>query len=152
MAADAPELVRLRAVMLASMSGTQPEGQEWRRAAEEELRARLPVPEATMAAYVVDAPARPGVLTACAVGTVERRLAGPANPTGLAGYLFNVSTDPAYRRRGHARACVAALVAWFRTSGAGRVDLQATGAGESLYASLGFRRREEPVMRLDART
>jgi ribosomal protein S18 acetylase RimI-like enzyme len=95
-----------------------------------------------------DAPGRSGSLSACAVGTVERRLAGPANPTGRAGYLFNVSTDPAYRRRGHARACVAALVDWFRTAGVGRVDLQTTDEAQALYASLGFRRRDEPVMRL----
>lgn len=97
--ADAGELVRLRAVMLASMTG-------------------------------------------------EERLSSPGNPEGLFGYVFNVATDPAHRRRGYSRACVTALVDWYRERGVGIVDLRASAAAEPLYASLGFVRAGDPAMRL----
>ncbi|WBC17114.1 GNAT family N-acetyltransferase [Micromonospora sp. WMMA1998] len=82
------------------------------------------------------------------MGTVERRLGGPDDPSGLVGYVVNVSADPAHRRRGHSRACVTALLAWFRHRGVRRVDLRASAAGRPLYCALGFRETADPAMRL----
>lgn len=145
-AADAAELVRLRAVMLASMTGREPVDDGWRRAAGERLRARLDEPDPRMLAFVVDAPG--GGLAACATGTVEERLGGPGNPHGLVGYVFNVVTDPGHRRRGYSRACVTALVEWYRERGITTVDLRSSPEAEALYASLGFVRTSDPAMRL----
>ncbi|MFC7548906.1 GNAT family N-acetyltransferase [Plantactinospora sp. GCM10030261] len=146
--ADATELVRLRAVMLASMDGREPDGDEWRQAALATLRSRLGEPEPTMTAFVVDHPEHAGRLAACAVGTVEHRLGGPNNPTGRVGYVFNVSTDPDQRRRGYSRQCVTALLDWFRHQDIRKIDLRATEEAEPLYRSLGFVRTRDPAMRL----
>ncbi|MFC5814751.1 GNAT family N-acetyltransferase [Nonomuraea sp. NPDC050478] len=145
-AADAAELVRLRAVMLASMTGREPADDGWREAAERRLRARLDEPDPRMLAFVVDAPG--GGLAACATGTVEERLGGPGAPEGLVGYVFNVATHPEHRRRGYSRACVTALVEWYRERGIATVDLRSSAEGEPLYASLGFVRTHDPAMRL----
>lgn len=137
---DAPELVRLREVMLAEADGLAPGPSSWQPLAEETLRKRLaePDPGATMAAYVIDRPDQPGVLAACAVGLIERRLGDPGNPTGDYGYVLNVVTEAGHRRRGYSRACVEAVLDWYRRRGVRKIDLKATEAGEPLYRSLGF--------------
>ena len=141
-AGDAPELVRLRVLMLTAMAGgTAPPPGPWLTATEETLRRRLAEAEPTMAAYVValggeateayegarrklaaHANVRPGELAACAVGTIEERLGTPGNPGGLSGHLFNVCTDPGQRRRGYARACMQELLRWYRERGYLRMD------------------------------
>lgn len=125
--------------MLAATSGReQPPGQ-WRAIAEESLRKRLaePDPDATLTAFVIDRPEGTG-LAACALGTIERRLGDAGNPSGEYGYVFNVATDPAYRRRGYSRACMRGVLDWYRRRGVRKVDLKATGPAEPLYESLGF--------------
>ncbi|GAA2590554.1 hypothetical protein GCM10010399_20840 [Dactylosporangium fulvum] len=143
---DAEELVRLRAVMLASIIGERPKPGEWVARAAESLRRRLPEPDARIAAFVVDDP--DGGLAACAVGVVEERLAGPDSPSGLNGYVFNVVTDPRWRRRGFSRACMTALIAWFADHGVRLVDLRASDEGLPLYTKLGFELQHGPAMRL----
>jgi GNAT superfamily N-acetyltransferase len=161
--ADAEELVRLRAVMLrtvaalpasssleiASPSGGAGAGwnDDWREPSRQVLTKRLAEAEPTLAAFVVDRPDGAG-LAACVVGTVEHRLGSPANPTGRAGYVFSVATDPDMRRRGYSRACMTALLDWYRANGVRTVDLRASPDGEPLYRSLGFARTKDPAMRL----
>ncbi|MEV2240255.1 GNAT family N-acetyltransferase [Micromonospora sp. NPDC049891] len=144
---DARELVRLRSIMLGAMSGAPPEPGEWQHVALRTLRRQLPDLEADLAAYVVDAPGRPGTLAACAVGVVDLRLGGPVDPGGRSGYVFNVATDPAYRRRGFSRACLVALLDWFAARGVRTVDLKASPEGEPLYRELGFRATSMAAMR-----
>ena len=145
--ADAPELMRLRKVMIDSMSGeTSPDG-EWQAAGMEILRRRLADPAGVLAAFVVDRPDAPG-LAACVVGAVDQRLPNPQDQTGLRGYVYSVATDPAYRRRGFSRACMTALLDWYAHRGITAVDLRASRDAEPLYASLGFRRTDDPAMRL----
>ncbi|MFE9425353.1 GNAT family N-acetyltransferase [Kitasatospora sp. NPDC006697] len=145
-AQDAPELVRLRLLMFEAMQGEARPG-PWERTAERVLRERLGGPETTMGVFVVDDPAAPGRLAACAVGTLEQRLPAPGHPEGLFGFVFNICTDPASRRRGYARACTEALLAWFDERGASRVDLHATADGQALYRSLGFTEHSVPLSR-----
>ncbi|WP_446216107.1 GNAT family N-acetyltransferase [Micromonospora sp. IBHARD004] len=145
---DAAELVRLRGLMLAAMAGTAPAPGRWQDAARATLRDGLAEPAELMAAFVVDAPDRPGTLAACAVGTIERRLGGPANPSGLVGYVFNVCTDPRQRRRGYSRACMTALLDWYRRRGVRTVDLRTSEPAQPLYRSLGFQLTRDPAMRL----
>ncbi|WNO74745.1 GNAT family N-acetyltransferase [Streptomyces sp. AM8-1-1] len=141
---DAVELVRLRKVMQDSCHGPNPDV-SWQPAAAATLRARLAEPDGDLTAFVVD---RPGGLAACAVGIVEHRLGGPGNPHGVSGYVFSVATDPDMRRRGHSRACMEALLAWFEERGVRKIDLRASSEGEPLYTSLGFARTPDPAMRL----
>lgn len=137
---DAPELIRLRTVMLGVAWDD-----EWCEPALAVLSRRLAEPVPTMAAFVVDRPG--GGLAACATGTIEARLGGPGNPSGLVGYVFNVATDPDQRRRGHSRACLTALLGWFRGHDIRTVDLRASAMAEPLYRSLGFQRTVDPAMR-----
>ncbi|WBB81606.1 GNAT family N-acetyltransferase [Micromonospora sp. WMMD882] len=145
---DVDELVRLRRVMLAGMSGREPDSGPWEETAVTTLRERLAGPEPSMAAYVVDRPDESGRLAACAVGVIERRLGGPDNPRGEIGYVFNVATDPTYRRRGCSRAVLTALLDWFRRRDVTRIDLVATPDGAPLYRELGFQDSPSPMLRL----
>jgi len=140
---DAGELMRLRAVMLGVAGVTG----DWQRTGADLLRSQLAAAEPSLAAFVADQGDGPG-LAACVLGQVDQRLPGPNNPTGLRGYVYNVATDPAYRRRGLSRACMTALLEWFAGTGADVVDLRASPEGEPLYASLGFVRTADPAMRL----
>ena len=155
---DAEEVLRLRQVMLDSMHPAGPSGSakqpaDWHAESLPTLRARLAAPDddlAAFAAFVVDhpAPERPGMLAALVVGTMEYRIGRSGNPHGRVGHVFSVATDPGVRRRGYARACMEALLDWFRETGAVQVDLNASAAAEPLYASLGFVRKPDPSMRL----
>ncbi|GIF17599.1 GNAT superfamily N-acetyltransferase [Actinoplanes tereljensis] len=142
--ADADELIRLRAVMLQSLSPSDWDD-AWREPARQTLTERLGSP--ALAAFVVDRPDGTG-LASCAIGTVETRLGSPGNPAGRSGYVFSVATDPDMRRRGFSRQCLTALLQWFREQGIGKVDLRASPDGEPLYRSLGFVRTPDPAMRL----
>ena len=144
---DAEELMRLRGVMMASTQGVPPPAGDWQRIGAEMLRTQLVAAEASIAAFVADKGDEPG-LAACVLGQVDQRLPGPSNPTGLRGYVYNVATDPAYRRRGLSRACMTALLEWYAGRGVGTIDLRASPDGEPLYASLGFRRTKDPAMRV----
>jgi len=143
---DAEEVLRLRQVMIDSMSGSDP-GTEWHVPALPALRDRLARDE-DFAAFTVDHPERPGALAALVVGTVDYRIGKAANPHGKAGYVFSVATDPDARRRGYARACMDELLEWFRERGAGQVLLTASAEAEPLYASLGFVHKPDPAMSL----
>lgn len=144
---DADELIRLRAIMLQTFGDPRSWNDDWRPPSRQTLRKRLTGPGSSIAAFVVDRPGGSG-LAACAVGIIEERLGNPANLGGLTGYVFNVSTDPGFRRRGHARACLEALLEWFRSRDVGVVDLRASTEGEPLYSDLGFKRTPDPAMRL----
>jgi GNAT superfamily N-acetyltransferase len=145
---DTSELIRLRGIMLASVTGVEPDPGPWQDIGEQFLRKRLAEPDGTLAAVVVDQPDRTGSLAACAVGTIEYRLPAPENPSGMTGYVFNVVTDPGYRRRGYSRGCLRELLAWYRQRGVTRVDLRASPEAAPLYESLGFARSADPAMRL----
>lgn len=150
---DAPELVRLRALMFEAMAaGADGESRPgpWRATAEQVLRERLAATPVTMPAFVVDDPDRPGRLASCAVGTLERRLPAPGHPDGLFGFVFNICTDPGTRYRGYARACTESLLAWFDEHRVTRIDLHASEGGEQLYRSLGFHEHSVALSRTRA--
>ncbi len=157
---DAEELTRLRVVMWAALDGIAPVMGPWYPATVARFRETLADPDSTWAAFVVDkdsddtasvdtasaGPAGTG-LASCAVGTIERRLPNPGNLTGETGHIFNVATDPAYRRRGYSRACMTALLTWYAERGVTKVELNASPYGEPLYQQLGFARHSMPAMR-----
>ncbi|WP_066938302.1 GNAT family N-acetyltransferase [Microtetraspora fusca] len=136
---DIPELVRLREVlavrMAADIHGQIESG--WQEAYACALEERLGDPD--VAVYVVDAPG--GGLAACGAGFIYRRFPGPGLADGRWGYILGMTTDPAFRRRGHGRAILDALMAWYRENGVARVDLHATSDGMDLYAGHGFAER-----------
>ncbi|GAA0931024.1 GNAT family N-acetyltransferase [Streptomyces thermoalcalitolerans] len=144
---DAEEVLRLRQVMLDSMSGADT-STDWHAQSLPALRAKLAEADGDFVAYVVDHPERPGTPAALAAGTIEYRIGRPGNPLGAVGYVFSVATDPGARRRGYARACMETLLDWFRRRGADRVRLTASAEGAPLYTSLGFRPKPHPLLEL----
>ncbi|MBA4864224.1 GNAT family N-acetyltransferase [Streptomyces sp. PSKA54] len=145
--ADAEELIRLRQIMIDS-AFAQGQRTDWHAESAITLRGRLTDPGGDFAAFVLDHPDRPGALATMVAGTMEYRIGRAGNPHGAVGYVFSVATDPDQRRKGYARACMGALLDWFRERGAGSVDLNASAEAEPLYASLGFVRKPDPSMRL----
>ncbi|GAA2537900.1 hypothetical protein GCM10010435_01340 [Winogradskya consettensis] len=142
--ADAREVMRLRKVMLESMDREVADG-PWQDRGAEIFETQ--VLGGTLGVFVVDIPDGPG-LAACVVGAIDQRLPNPNDPDGRRGYVYNVATDPAYRRRGFSRACMQALLDWYARSGVTVVDLRASPDGLPLYESLGFRRTADPAMRI----
>ncbi|WP_151736210.1 GNAT family N-acetyltransferase ['Paenibacillus yunnanensis' Narsing Rao et al. 2020] len=61
-----------------------------------------------------------------------------SNPGGRTGYLFNVYTLPAYRRKGLSQAVLGKLIREARARGLGKIYLDYTADGKSLYEKLGF--------------
>ncbi|MFJ2511956.1 GNAT family N-acetyltransferase [Streptomyces griseoviridis] len=146
--ADAPEVLRLRQVMIDELAGS-PGPTGWHDAALPTLRARLGEADGTFAAFVVDFPERPGALAALVAGTVDYRIGKDSDGAdGLVGFVFSVATDPDARRRGYSRAGMTALLDWFRERGARRVRLTASPAAAPLYGSLGFLPKPDPLLEL----
>ncbi|MFJ2091065.1 GNAT family N-acetyltransferase [Streptomyces sp. NPDC087901] len=145
--ADVGALVRLRALMLADMGAEVGDDRApWRAGAARWFTERMPLSDEFAAFLVEDAEL--GVV-ACAVGACDAHAPSPANPSGLHGHVSNVSTDPRRRRRGHARACVEALLVWFHEEARVTVvNLNATGDGAGLYESFGFAPPRHPSLQL----
>ncbi|GAA1591118.1 GNAT family N-acetyltransferase [Kribbella karoonensis] len=149
--ADAESLVQLRALMLSAM-GADVGGPDapWRIGARKWFAEQLASPD-TFAAYVVEDPDA-GVV-AGAAGNVYAHPPGPRDVSTVRGHLYNVSTHPDFRRRGLAKACVVALVDWFRDETAvGQVELHATDDGIDLYRGLGFIESTYPTLRFRTTT
>jgi GNAT superfamily N-acetyltransferase len=64
------------------------------------------------------------------------------------GNILNVYTEPAYRRRGYARALMNVALEWCAANQVGAVILHASPQGRGLYESLGFKPTNE--MRINA--
>ena len=142
---DIDELIRLAAVMLAAM-GHDPSPEDWQAAARDLLP--LDFEAESKAAFVVDHPDRGGRLIASAAGSITQWFPTVFNADGRYGYVQWVATDPEFRRRGHSRAVMAALLNWFRTEHVTIADLRATPEAESLYRSLGFTDVDTVTLRL----
>lgn len=142
--ADAARLVDLRALMMTEMGEDVEADPSWRADAAAWFRRRMQDP-AAFAAFVAEAPGT-GIV-GCAVGTLDDHAPSPRNRSGVRGEVSNVVTEPAYRRRGIARRCLDALLAWFEADTPARVvRLAATSDGEPLYRSLGFAEPRDLVL------
>jgi GNAT superfamily N-acetyltransferase len=131
---DAGEVVRLAALLFDSM-GTDGSGPAWQEAGRRQVEERS---STDMAAFVVDHPHLPRQLIASAAGTISRRLPTPLNPSGYAGYVQWVWTEPDFRGQGLAILVMASLLSWFESHDVPTVELHATPMAESLYRKLGF--------------
>jgi GNAT superfamily N-acetyltransferase len=132
---DAAELVALRRVMFAAL--VPDDDGEWTTLCEVVLRERL-ASDTAFTAYVVDDPDQAGRLLSCALGSYAPRLPSPGSNAAHVGRVLAVSTRPGHRRRGYARACVAALMGWLTAHGCAHVDSRSSADGQALYAGLGF--------------
>ncbi|MGW2474956.1 GNAT family N-acetyltransferase [Streptomyces sp. NPDC001665] len=128
---DAPELTRLRLIMLASLGDVPEAG--WTQECEAEFRERLAT-DPQFVAYVVDAGDR---LLSSAVGQYTRPLPRPGRAPYV-GHIASVATDPAHRRQGHARRAFEAVHDHLVAAGCARINLTTTPEGEGLYRALGY--------------
>lgn len=149
--ADAAELTRLRAVMLASGDpaasdpGIYGLDEEWAERCRAELAEQL-TDGTRLVALVVDAPDGSGL--ACAgVGVIDLRLPAPDRVSGRVGHISSMCTDERWRRRGYARAVLDGLVDWLRAQGCSRVELSASDDGAPLYEQSGFVAAPNPSLR-----
>jgi GNAT superfamily N-acetyltransferase len=142
---DIDELIRLASVMLAAM-GHDPSPEDWQQAVRELLPGEFDAE--TKAAFVVDHPDGGGRLIASAAGSITQWFPTVFNADGRYGYVQWVATDPEFRRRGHSREVMVALLDWFRAQHVAIVDLRATPEAEALYQSLGFTDVGTPLLRL----
>ena len=72
----------------------------------------------------------------------------PYDPRTIRGYVLNVYTDPAHRKRGLARQLVAQILDYCRERDIHVVALHASEEGRSIYESLGFAASNEMRIRL----
>ena len=135
---DAPELVRLRALMFESM-GLDTSEASWRSKCEAHLVANLN--DGDLIGAVVDVPDGSG-LAASGLAEVSRRIPSPGNPGGAYAYVSSFSTDPQWRRRGMAHAVMDLILGRLKELGVARVELHATPDGAELYRSFGFTERD----------
>jgi len=76
----------------------------------------------------------------CGCGAVcfTDELPSPDNPTGLCAYIMNIYVREPYRNHGVAHRIVRHLVDEARGRGCGKIYLETTSEGKSLYLSSGF--------------
>ena len=127
--------------------GLDTDDPRWEAGAAEVIRAEMATGGLTV--WVVDAPDGDDGLAAGGVAEFAARLPTPGAPGWRRAHLSSMSTDPRWRRRGYARAVLAALLADCRARDVDVVELHATDAGRPLYESEGFViRTGGPEMRL----
>jgi len=73
---------------------------------------------------------------------------GPRSAHGQLAYVYNVYTEPAHRRHGHARLIMNAIHAWCHEAGIYLIALNASQFGLSLYTSMGYQHTPSPMMLL----
>lgn len=71
---------------------------------------------------------------------------GPQYAGGRVAFVYNVYTEPAHRKKGHARTVMLAIHAWCREAGISSLALNASQFGQRLYESMGYRVPASPMM------
>jgi GNAT superfamily N-acetyltransferase len=67
----------------------------------------------------------------------------PRDPRPRRAYIFNLYTEPEYRRRGLARRIIQAMIDWCHVEGFKSVALHYSDDGRRLYESMGFQQTNE---------
>jgi len=71
---------------------------------------------------------------------------GPHYLGGRIGFVYNVYTEPAHRRRGLAQGVMTAIHQWCRDHAIGVVGLNASAAGQPMYEAMGYQVAPAPMM------
>jgi GNAT superfamily N-acetyltransferase len=140
---DVPALTEQRRLMFETMGHTDP--------------AQLAAMSAAFEGWVRERLARERYLAWLAINADGQAAAGaglmlrehpprPDDLSGQRGYLLNVYTYPAYRRRGLAERLVRTAIHWCRAQGIYSLTLNATEAGRGIYARLGFEDSDEMTL------
>lgn len=84
-----------------------------------------------------------GVDVGCGAVCFSDELPSPDNPSGRCAYLMNIYVRGPYRRQGVAHAIVSRLIDIARRKDCGKIYLETTDQGRSVYRSLGFEDMKE---------
>lgn len=138
-AADVPEIVRLKALLMTDGWPFDIELDDaWRERCAAIAQELLSSPH--YVCFVIDAveDAGPGSpLASCVTANVEQHLPGP-DGSGRSAYVGDMCTDAAFRGRGYGAALLDAVLQWCREQDAGWVSLFSTESGNALYRRAGF--------------
>jgi GNAT superfamily N-acetyltransferase len=80
--------------------------------------------------------------------TIVQWQGSPDDPAPRRGWIQNVYTEAAYRRRGLAQRLVEVVVDWCRNDGFVSIALHASEFGRPLYEKMGFQQTNEMRLRL----
>ena len=133
--ADIPALVELRIDFDHELAGPIPAERALAHRASIEGYLRARIPDGRYRLWVADAA---GDIVGMAGLILIDRPPHARSRRASEGMVFNVMTDPAWRRRGVGRAVIEAVVADGRALGCRRLVLRTSDAGSHLYAALGF--------------
>lgn len=97
---------------------------------------RKHIPDGTHYAYVASSD---GAECGCGAVCFTDELPSPDNPTGRCAYLMNIYVREAFRNKGIGHAIVHYLIERAKKEGCGKITLETTSEGKTLYESLGFR-------------
>jgi GNAT superfamily N-acetyltransferase len=141
--ADIPHIVEHRSEMFREM-GIAAEFEDMAIAAD--LWLRHAIPSKTYLGWVAVSPA--GEVAGGGGLIVIPWPPGPMTMDPRCGFVFNVYTAPAHRKRGLARRLMEAIHDYCRAEGIERVVLNASTFGKPLYDAMGYVVTDEPMMRL----
>jgi GNAT superfamily N-acetyltransferase len=102
------------------------------------------MPDGTYRAWLAETDA--GTVVAGAGMTIIPWPPGPRYLGDRLGFVYNVYTEPAHRGRGLARRLMGEMHTWCRSAGIASLALNASAAGEPLYASMGYAVATSPMM------
>ena len=132
---DIPDLVRLRRMMFETMGFDDPAKLDASDAAAADYFAQA-ISSGQFQGWLAVTPA--GEIVSSSGLVIDQHPPGPGNLSGKTGYIMNVVTHPAYRRRGLARRLVQAALTSLNERGIQRAELHATDMGRPLYEEFGF--------------
>lgn len=141
--ADIPSIVAHRAEMFREM-GIPAEFDDMAMASE--LWLRHAIPSKTYRGWVAETST--GEVAAGGGLLIIAWPPGPMTMDPRCGFIFNVYTQPAHRKRGLAKQLMDAMHDHCRAEGLERVVLNASAFGKPLYEAMGYVESDEPMMRL----
>lgn len=77
-------------------------------------------------------------MVAIAAMCIFSRIPYAGNLSGKEGYVLNVYTEPAFRKKGLSKSLVDALICYASNNGVGRLWLNNSDQGKSIYKACGF--------------
>lgn len=128
-----PTLMHWRAEVITNVFGEEPSR---RLLVANRQYYRRHIEDGTHLAYVVSVD---GEDCGCGAICFSEELPSPDNETGKCAYLMNIYVREPFRNKGVAHALVRHLVAEACEHGCGKIYLETTEEGESLYRTSGFR-------------
>lgn len=98
------------------------------------------VPDGTHMAFLA---VEEGIELGCGAVCIYDEMPSPDNETGRCGYIMNIYVRPEYRHRGVATAIIRKLIAVAKERGCGKIYLESTDMGRTVYRGIGFKEMKD---------